>query len=113
MTPSTATATQKRQRTHIRCTDNFERERSVGVWVAPNAARVVLVAPPGEVALLTPAQARQLRDRLDQVSALVEDRVAELRVVHGVERGHGEPSRDVAAIDTTANSAGSLRLVQS
>lgn len=58
-------------RTHIACTDNFNRVRSVGLWISPNG-RVVLVAPPAETALLTPAQVRALRDRLDELATLAE-----------------------------------------
>lgn len=48
---------------HIRCSDGFGRERSIGLWVA--SGQVVLVAPPAEAALLTIDQARGLRDQLD------------------------------------------------
>jgi hypothetical protein len=56
----------------IPCTDSFNRVRSVGLWPAPTGGKVVLVAPPAEVALLTPAQARELRDRLDELADEVE-----------------------------------------
>ncbi|MGQ0840544.1 MAG: hypothetical protein ACT4N7_18480, partial [Actinokineospora sp.] len=45
-------------KSRIPCTDGFDRERSVGLWAAPTSGRVVLVAPPAETALFTPAQAR-------------------------------------------------------
>lgn len=59
-------------RDRVPCTDAFDRARSVGVWAAPLPGKVVLVAPPAETALLTPAQARELRDRLDVVANEVE-----------------------------------------
>ena len=58
--------------TRVACTDGFDRVRSVGVWSAPTRGKVVLVAPPAETALLTPEQARQLRDRLDELANEVE-----------------------------------------
>jgi hypothetical protein len=58
--------------TRIPCIDGFGRMRSVGVWAAPMRGKVVLVAPPAETALLTPAQARELRDRLDELANEVE-----------------------------------------
>jgi hypothetical protein len=54
--------------TQIPCTDGFDRARSVGLWTAPSRGRVVLVAPPAETVLLTPAQARSLRDRLGELA---------------------------------------------
>lgn len=48
------------QTIRVPCTDGFDRVRSVGVWTAPMRDRIVLVAPPAETALLTPAQAHQL-----------------------------------------------------
>jgi hypothetical protein len=40
-------------RTSIPCADGFDRKRSIGLWTAATTGRVVLVAPPAEVALLT------------------------------------------------------------
>lgn len=57
---------------HVPCTDGFGRVRSVEIWTAPTRGKVVLVAPPCETALLTPVQARQLRDRLDVLANEVE-----------------------------------------
>lgn len=70
------------------------------------------------------AARKQQSRRQDELATLVETRVAELPVVHGVERGHhrrGELVRGTADTNTTANtdrdtrsstSASSLRLVQ-
>ncbi|MGX7829289.1 hypothetical protein ACTG9Q_29805 [Actinokineospora sp. 24-640] len=65
-------------KSHITCTDGFRRVRSIGLWTAPTSGKVVLVAPPAEAALLTPAEARDLRDRLDQLASVVEYQHAEL-----------------------------------
>lgn len=74
-------------KTRISCTDGFQRQRSVGLWTAPAAGQVVLVAPPAEAALLTPSQARALRDRLDELATVVEAQHAEWqRATRGVQR---------------------------
>jgi hypothetical protein len=72
---------------HVPCTDAFDRARSVGVWAAPIGGKVVLVAPPAETALLTPAQARELRDRLDLLANEVEaaqHRLSNRQTLYGV-----------------------------
>ncbi|WP_091371843.1 hypothetical protein [Actinokineospora alba] len=65
-------------KTKLPCTDGFDRLRSVGLWTAPTSGRVVLVAPPAETALLTPAQARALSTRLDELATVVEAQHADL-----------------------------------
>lgn len=65
-------------KSHVTCTDGFYRARSIGLWTAPTSGCVVLVAPPAEAALLTPAQARDLRDQLNQLASAVEYQHAEL-----------------------------------
>ncbi|WP_436495567.1 hypothetical protein [Actinokineospora sp. HUAS TT18] len=65
--------------------DGFNRERGIGLWTAPTKGHVVMLAPPAEAALLTPADARALRDRLDELATVVEHQHAEIRrVVKGV-----------------------------
>ena len=68
-------------KTRITCADAFNRERSISLWTAPRSGRIVLVAPPAEVALLTPLEARALRDRLDELAMVVEYQQAELHRV--------------------------------
>lgn len=62
----------------IPCTDGFRRARSVGLWTAPTSSQLVLVAPPAEAALLTPAQARELGRRLVALATVCEQQHAEL-----------------------------------
>lgn len=61
-----------RPKTRVPCTDGFNRKRSVGLWTAPSSQRVVLVAPPAEAALLSPAEARELAEHLVLMAASVE-----------------------------------------
>jgi hypothetical protein len=56
----------------ISCTDGFRRQRSVGVWTAPTAEQVVLVAPPAEAALLSPPRARELGELLIELASVAE-----------------------------------------
>lgn len=67
-----------RSKTRVSCTDGFNRNRSVGLWTAPSSERVVLVAPPAEVALLSPTQARELAEHLVLMAGLVERHYAAL-----------------------------------
>jgi hypothetical protein len=56
----------------VPCTDAMGRERQVGAWVRPLGGRVVLRVSPGEVALLTPTQARTLVDHLTALATAVD-----------------------------------------
>ena len=56
----------------VPCTDAVGRQRRLETWTTPPHGAVVVRVPPGEVALLTPHQARALRDDLDQQATLVE-----------------------------------------
>lgn len=70
-TAATMSRGQKRQN-RIPCTDGFDRERSMGVWLASGKGRVILVAPPAEAALLTAEQARLLSGRLEEPAMALE-----------------------------------------
>ncbi|WP_157368314.1 hypothetical protein [Alloactinosynnema sp. L-07] len=59
-------------KTRVPCRDGFRRVRHVGLWTAPTSGFVVLVAAPAEALLLTPKEARVLRDRLDELATAVE-----------------------------------------
>lgn len=72
------TPSRDQHKTKLPCTDGFDRLRSLGLWTAPTTGRVVLVAPPAETALLTPAQARALSHRLSELATVVEAQHAEL-----------------------------------
>lgn len=48
----------------IPCTDAFQRHRAVTLWASPDHGQVVLVAPAGEAARLTPEEARVLAGQL-------------------------------------------------
>jgi hypothetical protein len=65
-------------KTRVPCRDGFARSRHIGLWTAPTSGYVVLVAPPAEAALLTPREARALRDRLDELATVVEHQHAEI-----------------------------------
>lgn len=55
------------QTIQISCTDVFDRQRAVSLWAGRGRRRVpevVLVAPAGEAARLTPEQARVLAGQL-------------------------------------------------
>lgn len=67
-------------KTRVPCSDGFRRRRGIGLWTTPSSGHVVLVAPPAEVALLTPEQARELRDRLDEFATAVEGHHANVKV---------------------------------
>ncbi len=54
------------------CADGLGRGRQVETWVRPRGARVVLRVPPGEVALLSAAQARDLGTHLSDLAQHVE-----------------------------------------
>lgn len=54
------------------CTDGLQRPRSVATYRHDDGDRAVLLAPPGEAALLTPAAARELADHLQQQAAAIE-----------------------------------------
>jgi hypothetical protein len=56
----------------VPCADAMGRERQVGAWVPPIGGRVILRVSPGEVALLTPAQARTLGDHLTDLASQVD-----------------------------------------
>jgi hypothetical protein len=56
----------------LTCTDAFRRERHLVARVARSGTHVALRVPPGELALLTPAQTRSLSDHLTSLA----DRVA-------------------------------------
>jgi len=67
----------------VPCMDVVGRERRTETWMAPHCDKVVLRVPPGEVALLTPQQARTLRDDLDHQAALVETQHADSTQARG------------------------------
>lgn len=74
-------------KTRVPCRDGFQRQRHVGLWTAPTSGFVVLVAPAAEAALLTPLEARALRDRLDELATVVEHQHAELtKATRGIRR---------------------------
>lgn len=79
--PTTAASSSpvRRSENRIACADGFERERSLGVWLASGKARLVLVAPPGETALLTAMQTRVLSKRLEELATALEGRKAVAR----------------------------------
>lgn len=64
--------------TVVPCTDGFRRQRSVGVWTAPATKQLVLIAPPAEAALLTPAEARALGTSLLALATATEQEHLEL-----------------------------------
>lgn len=72
---------------HLACSDGIGRERSIGLWAVPTSGRLVLVAPPAEAALLTPKQARSLRDQLDALATVVEnEHAAIIKATLGIKR---------------------------
>jgi len=75
----------RKQENRIPCTDGFDRERGLRLWLTDGKARIVLVAPPAETALLTAQQARVLSRRLEDLATVLDSRTAELTVVRGGE----------------------------
>jgi hypothetical protein len=61
------------------CSDGNRNKRRIGLWTASMSRFLVLVAPDAEPILLTPDQARDLRDRLDELAAVVEIEHAGIR----------------------------------
>ncbi|GAA2801970.1 hypothetical protein [Saccharopolyspora taberi] len=59
-------------RRKVDCVDGFERPRTVSTYLG--AGRIVLLAPPAEVALLTPESARELAEDLCAHSDVIEVR---------------------------------------
>lgn len=61
-------------RWNVGCTDGLQRPRAVTTYRHRDrdGDRVVLLAPPGEAALLTPASARELADHLQQQAIAIE-----------------------------------------
>ncbi|WP_146241409.1 hypothetical protein [Actinokineospora spheciospongiae] len=64
----------------VECRDACDRERQAQTWADPVAGTIVLRVPPGEVALLSPQQARRLRDDLDLHATLTEVHQTESKV---------------------------------
>lgn len=71
------TASQPRRwptRRKVGCTDGLKRPRTVSVYTEREGGRVVLLAPPGEAALMTPAAAHELANHLDEQARTIETR---------------------------------------
>jgi hypothetical protein len=62
--------------TAITCSDTFSRTRSVQLWQRLDDGAVVLVVPPGEVALLSPVDARDLAAQLEMLARRLEATMA-------------------------------------
>ena len=54
----------------VDCRDPFGRDRAMTVLVEPD--RVLLVAPPGETAVLSPQQTRRLHHALDRAAGTLD-----------------------------------------
>ncbi|MFI9384191.1 hypothetical protein [Kutzneria sp. NPDC052558] len=80
----------------VDCRDPFGRDRAMTVLVEPD--RVLLVAPPGETAVLSPQQTRRLHHALDRAAGTLDQIEVDGIDVDGAdEPGHtadlGRPGR--------------------
>jgi hypothetical protein len=71
-TPTMKASTSEPHGTAITCTDICGRTRSVQLWQRPDDGAVVLVAPPAEVAVLSPTEARELASQLTNLARRLE-----------------------------------------
>jgi hypothetical protein len=54
------------------CSDGLGRKRQLDAWVRPRGTRVILRVPPGEIALLTAGQARDLSEHLTDLAQRID-----------------------------------------
>lgn len=63
----------RRRGTRLPCADTFDRRSTVGVLPEPATGRLVLAAPPGEAAVLSPDEARRLARQLVAVADALDE----------------------------------------
>lgn len=74
MTTAKRPSTRRPTRRNVGCTDGLQRPRTVSLYTEREGERVVLLAPPVEAALMTPAAARELANHLHEQARTIETR---------------------------------------